>query len=153
MNVELLGFVSFGIFLFLYFTTPKIYRSKWFFPIALSSLAVCFTFFLFICYKYDKPRQALLVFLTFYYFLLLLIIKYVYKKWNNFFIRKKWIADSYLNKDFIFAHYSDDGEAVVWEEKIDRRPSWLDYLFSYSLLFGPMLLTYWTPEAFGSLLH
>jgi hypothetical protein len=147
MNSDLIAIASFGVFFFLYLLiTQRIYSSKYSFVIILSSLLFCILLFLFLRYKYDKPKQAYLVLLVFHYFFLLLVIKYSYHKCNSLFIRKKWIANSFSNKDFTYVLDSEEGSS--WDEKRSAKPSWLDYIFSYGLLFGPMLFTWLTIDLF-----
>jgi hypothetical protein len=80
--------------------------------------------------------------LSFIHLILLFFVKITYKKFNNFLIGKKLLNDFYLNKDFTYVQWDSDvvGIGPWWDEKIAKKPSWLDNIITFLLLIFPILV-------------
>lgn len=120
--------------------TQKIYCSKYTLTFCLFIFAIeCILYFL---QPINLGKLGLwkVVSPLFFYSSLLVLIKNFYGKINSFLIRSHLINSLYSNKNFTFVHspfeYGDD----YWDERLASRPSWLDYLLTYSLLLIPILL-------------
>jgi hypothetical protein len=110
-------------------------------------LILSFVLFIFLDIKYSALKFQFSSFLIVHYCILLLLIKLSYRKINLSFIRKHWIRTEFAGKDFTYVTHALEGLGNdIWEKRYASKPSWLDYLFSYGLLFIPMLLmlfTFW----------
>ena len=152
MDINVIGLILLALFFGLYFfTTQKIYRSKYFFWITVLGGCVAILSFLLLSHKYAETKIPFATFLTLYYLLLLVLIKMTYKKLNNHFISKKWVDNSFSHKDFTYVTHAYEGIGNdIWDNRRAFKPSRLDYILSYGLFFGPMLLLLLTLKINGS---
>ena len=138
----------FGVFLFcLYFIihfvfTQKIYSRNYFIvAITFSLIVPGISFFMANDKKYWLNQVLPLTLLNFFYIVLLIIVKIVYKNVNAFLIKKAMVKKEYSEKDFTYVMW--DGDGIIpswWDEKLASKPSWLDYIITYSLFVFPILL-------------
>src|SRR5436190_15808810 len=97
---ELLIYIfSFSLFFFAYFfLSQKIYsRNKFSYAFVITAVISVIMFLVSKKENYNK-----IIFFTavlFFYILLLWVIKKMYSILNNFFVKKQWIKDKFINKD------------------------------------------------------
>jgi hypothetical protein len=87
---------------------------------------------------YPYKKYYLVMLLIVYFVLLLLLVKWQYRKINNWLLKRKWVKQVYADKDFTFVISSNAGR-VIWDTKRANEPSWFDHLLSALLLLIPML--------------
>ena len=133
-----------------FFATQRIYNSKHFVSIVVSILFLSIFLYLLVTYL-NESKVSFISFFFIYYCAFLFLIKSTYRRFNNYFIKQKWIDESNLNKDFTFVTIDSDGIGDDnWDKKLSRKPSKLDYIISSVLFFGPMVLLLVTLEIDGS---
>jgi hypothetical protein len=140
MQADTVGIVLFSAFWLVYFfTSQKLYSSRYFYILTLLLLLVCtITFYALKCF-YGHPGLQYIVFLYVYYNLWLLIIKLSYQRINAFLISKRWMGEAFAEKDYTYVTHAYNGLGKdIWDEKRAAKPSWLDYILSYALLLLPI---------------
>lgn len=145
MSADLIVFLLTSVFFLLnFFASQRLYSSSYFPGVALVIMVLSVAAFFILERQFSHTRSRLhwLVLLTTYYCVVLLIVKVVYKHLNNFLVRKQWIGEAYAEKDYTYVTHAYNGlGADIWNDKLAAKPSPLDYVISYSLLFVPMFLT------------
>ena len=145
MDTGIIGLIIWMLFFALhFFATQRLYCSKHFYKILVLILLFSLASFIFLDRKYPELKFQFSAFLIFHYGILLLLIRLGYRQLNLLFVKKKWMAPGFANKDFTYVTHSTGWGNDIWDEKYASTPSWLDYIFSYSLLFGPILLPMFT---------
>ena len=148
MGTGTIGLLIWILFFVLhFFATQRLYSTKHFYKILVLMLLLSLTIFILLDKRYPELKFQFSAFLIFHYGILLLMIKLSYRKINLSFIRNHWITTTFAGKDFTYVTHAYQGLGDdIWEKKYASKPSWLDYIFSYCLLFVPvllMLLTMW----------
>ena len=133
------GLTSLMTFFVIYFFFSQRIYSLVSFPLAVSlSLIIPLIFILLNTYKLNTLTILNIGLLIFYYILFLFFVKLFYKRLNNYFVSKKIIDRSFLNKDFTFVNLTEfNGD--IWDDKLATKPSTFDHIISIALLFLPIL--------------
>jgi hypothetical protein len=125
-----------------FFATQRLYRSKDFYGFQIVILVLSTAVFFILDKQYPELKFQFSAFLIFHYSILLVVIKLGYKPLNMAFVKRHWISAEFVGKEFTYVTHAYEGLGDdIWDKKHASKPSWLDYVFSYSLLFIPMILT------------
>lgn len=139
-------FISLGViilfFIISFFYTQLLYAKNKFLFLYLFSLIILSITWL-IAITEDKIAAINFGAIFLYYTSLLHVIKAKYTRLNNYLIRKKYLRDEFINKDFTYIHWNSliPTNDIWWDKKLAGKPSWLDYILTYLLLILPILLT------------
>jgi hypothetical protein len=135
---EYIPIIFFIIYLLIQFVwTQKIYSKNLFKELLVLCLLTPLLTFI-VAEKANRNEALIWTSIFFWYLMTLFVIKRVYKTCNTFLIDKKLLKTDYLNKDFTYANTSDDGD--YWDEKLAKKPSWLDHILSISLFIIPIFI-------------
>lgn len=139
--------IEFLLSFFIYITLELSYTQKIYENIKLHYflVSILIPFCFIVIRKFDGEDYFKVInvgLLTFYYLFFLLILKRTYKKVNAYLIKKEYIDNLHLNKDFTYVLWDSDIPLAGkwWDKARALPPSWLDTLFSYLLLILPLSL-------------
>jgi hypothetical protein len=143
-----IGFFILAGLIYIYFTLQyfftQLFYSKYNIAI-LFLIASCLSIItFFISSAEEKVENVLYCAGFFYYALLLLLVKKYYRKLNSFLVKHGRIKPRFSNKGFTYVSYHkgifDRGNS--WDEELATEPSWLDHLFSWSLIILPFAFSF-----------